>query len=1354
MKIKIYLLVLCALFLAKNLMAQTETEPNDTISQNTSLNTFTAPVSITGDIGNSPGNDMDFFKINLPTCGSWIFNVINPNGTPCDVRMHIYSAQNTNTEITGSPFTFNFNLGLPDSILLNCGQTMYVQIDQLSGTELGAYQLRVTQDNFQGFSCNNSFIDAALVPLDTLVQARLYGWDRTGAVDVDYYKVNVTTPGVLNINLSGINSNQRLLSVVYDSSFTIINSADAGNIGLNLNCATLLSSGTYYIKIYEHTGGCCSAGYNVYQLADDPFDISLSFDTSDVYEHNNTFETAAQIPLNTSFNAKLWGENFHISDGNTNDLDEDQDYYKISVINSGVLNIAITGVNANQRIMVDIFDSTYQWINRGDAGGIGSDLNSSTLLPPGNYYLRIYEHTGGCCAPGYNVYQLADDSFDISLSFDTSDVYEHNNTFETAAQIPLNTSFNAKLWGKNFHISDGNTNDLDEDQDYYKISVINSGVLNIAITGVNANQRIMVDIFDSTYQWINRGDAGGIGSDLNSSTLLAPGNYYIRIYEHTSGCCAPGYNVYQLADDPFNITLSFDTSDACEANNTFATACLKQITDTFQFKIIGANKLGYYSDYDIDIFKYSPVPGVCGNLSLLFTGIPNGFSISVKKYSTATANDTLYSSPIATNNSTTDSLTVTYNGLISGNDYYFLVSQNGGTTGSNIPIAVIPTFFSTGPGVPAVSPIGPITICEGSSVSLTSSTTTNITWSTGDTSTQIVVDTSGVYSVTVSDGNGCQATSNAVVVNEIQTVVPSITVNSPNISNTICSGKPATFTSSATNVGSNPSYQWKVNALGVPGATGVSFTSSVLQDNDVVSCQLISNAQCASPTAVSSNNLQMHVNPSKTASVSVIESANNVCEGKTIVFDATPVNGGNLPYYQWRVNGINLPQQNYNQYSTNSLANGDNLSVLLFSNVECLTNPTASSSPVLMNLTPNNFGLNFTASTTNLTSPPFDVSFTNSSSLQSNLEYTWYFGDGSSYTGYTPTVHRYPTNDTFTVTLVARDTITECASSLKKDNYITCSGGGSTVTCGQTASISPVGPINACIGGTIKLTCTTTAGSPNYQWNVNGTPIGGATQSSYSTSIPGFYSVTVFEDGACPVTSTLTSVQFNQAAPAKPVIISNGMLFNCSGGSVTLTDTVGFNNYVWSTGAGDSSITVYQSGIYTVTGFNSLGCEVVSNPIIINNSPNLPIDICQVTVDDASNKNIIVWEKPINTGIDSFIVYKESNAAGVFLRIGTLPYAALSEFEDATSNPAVRPDRYRIAIKDACGSQTLPGNINKTMHLQVTPGIGNARNLSWNQQEGLYFPSYIVMRKNSMAGVSNFIEIDTIPSSINTYTDI
>ena len=159
-----------------------------------------------------------------------------------------------------------------------------------------------------------------------------------------------------------------------------------------------------------------------------------------------------------------------------------------------------------------------------------------------------------------------------------------------------------------------------------------------------------------------------------------------------------------------------------------------------------------------------------------------------------------------------------------------------------------------------------------------------------------------------------------------------------------CSSIPVTFSAIAVNGGENPKFQWMIN--GNPVGNGKeTYTTDSLRDGDRVSLNMFSDAACASPVSVSSNIIPMTIIPLKIPSVSVNASAMIICAGTPITFTATPTNGGMLPYYQWKKNGINTGDDSI-EYTTGSLTNGDVITVHLTSNGACVSPDTAVSNAV------------------------------------------------------------------------------------------------------------------------------------------------------------------------------------------------------------------------------------------------------------------------------------------------------------------------------------------------------------------------------------------------------------------------
>jgi hypothetical protein len=66
-----------------------------------------------------------------------------------------------------------------------------------------------------------------------------------------------------------------------------------------------------------------------------------------------------------------------------------------------------------------------------------------------------------------------------------------------------------------------------------------------------------------------------------------------------------------------------------------------------------------------------------------------------------------------------------------------------------------------------------------------------------------------------------------------------------------------TFTATQSGGGATPVYQWILNNVDIPGATGDTYKTSTLKDGDRISVRMISYDPCAKPGVVTSNELIM-----------------------------------------------------------------------------------------------------------------------------------------------------------------------------------------------------------------------------------------------------------------------------------------------------------------------------------------------------------------------------------------------------------------------------------------------------------------------------------------------------------------
>ena len=258
-------------------------------------------------------------------------------------------------------------------------------------------------------------------------------------------------------------------------------------------------------------------------------------------------------------------------------------------------------------------------------------------------------------------------------------------------------------------------------------------------------------------------------------------------------------------------------------------------------------------------------------------------------------------------------------------------------------------------------------------------------------------------------------------------------------------------------------------------------------------------------------------------------------------------------------------------------------------------------------------------------------------------------------------------------------------------------------------------------------------GSLNYQWipsaSISNIQIENPTITTDTTS---WFSVTISTSNGCIDTDSLIVVVL-------PLMVEAGMDKYLYCGETVQLDSVITNysgdlplTYHWnpSYGLSDSlspnPYAIPTNLLYTVTVTLDTLCSASDHVGVYYLTMEQP-SICIVTV-DSSNKNVIVFEKPISNAIDSFLIYRETNVTGQYEIIGSLRYDSLSMFVDQTSTPSVHSNQYKISLVDECGIQSFQSEPHKTMHLSINQGVGQSYNLIWQPYTGFTVSTYNIYR--------------------------
>ena len=164
---------------------------------------------------------------------------------------------------------------------------------------------------------------------------------------------------------------------------------------------------------------------------------------------------------------------------------------------------------------------------------------------------------------------------------------------------------------------------------------------------------------------------------------------------------------------------------------------------------------------------------------------------------------------------------------------------------------------------------------------------------------------------------------------------------------TNCAGTAVIFTATTVNGGVSPSFVWKKN-LSVVGSGSV-YTNASPVNGDTIDCQLTSSATCVTTNIANATQLALVVNANVTPAVSVMANPGLTnCAGTTVIFSASPVNGGASPSYVWKTNSLVVAGATGGLYTNASPVNGDTIDCQLTSSATCVTTNIANATQLTL----------------------------------------------------------------------------------------------------------------------------------------------------------------------------------------------------------------------------------------------------------------------------------------------------------------------------------------------------------------------------------------------------------------------
>lgn len=421
-----------------------------------------------------------------------------------------------------------------------------------------------------------------------------------------------------------------------------------------------------------------------------------------------------------------------------------------------------------------------------------------------------------------------------------------------------------------------------------------------------------------------------------------------------------------------------------------------------------------------------------------------------------------------------------------------------------------------------------------------------------------------------------------------------------------------------------------------------------------------------------------------------------------------------------------------------------------------------------------NLEANFSVTASGL---PFGAAFTDLSQRCPD-SWQWDFGDGASSTAQNPT-HTYAAAGVYTVQLIANASTAVTAG---------C-GGPFTDTISYQIEILDVQTINlqnpTCFGyydGFLNVNVTGSLGGETYSWapvpaigngtaNISALNAGvyNLTVTPAAMGLPAVYSVTLTEPSGMSLTTSSSD-------PSTCAAMDGSVNLTVSGGASPY-------NYQWSNNATSQNISNLAAGIFTATVTDDNGCTLTVEPISIEGSTDLVLEldslrhiscnsgsdgVIYVSVDSGIPPYNYQWsngsisEDPTGLTVGTYeLTVTDANACSITLAAvsitepdpisvttlsnnascassdgsvdittlgGTAPYSYLWDNGQATEDlDSIPLGNYQLSITDANGCESVAGPfavaIDTTITLSTTTSFACINNTNTYQSEPLVFGS-------------------------------
>lgn len=560
------------LFAATRLMAQPETEPNNSFA---TANLIQAATAVTGNLLTAPVTDGDdYFITVLPVDGTirYFLEYNNTSGsTGADLYSYMY---NRGKAQIGSSIKFNQPLGVSRDTAMIYGRaadTVYFRINA-SASFSYTFRYEMIPAGPADPEPNNTFAQAkpftAGIPQDGRI-----GYTSVSSDDNDYFYTVLPEDGSIRYFVQYDNTSNStgadFYSYIYNRAKAQIGSSSQFNRPLGIGTDSITVYGRSADTVYFRINASASFSYTIrYEMTPagppDP-------------EPNNTFALANPVTVSTPQDGRI---------GYSSVASDADDYFVTVLPDDGSIRYFVQYDNTSNSTDADFYTFIY---NRGKAQ-IGSSSQTNRPLGIGTDSITVYGRAADTVYFRIN----ANRSFSYTFRYEMIPAGppdpEPNNTFVQAKPVTAGLPQSGRI---------GYTSVASDDNDYFYTILPDDGTLRYYVQYDNTSNSTGADFYSYIY---NRGKTQiAAGSRLNqplgisTDTLTVFGQEADTVYFRTNASASFSYTFrYEM--------LTEGPSDP-EPNNTFAQAAAFSPADTVQGRI-------GYTDFTTDAndYFYSVLP--------------------------------------------------------------------------------------------------------------------------------------------------------------------------------------------------------------------------------------------------------------------------------------------------------------------------------------------------------------------------------------------------------------------------------------------------------------------------------------------------------------------------------------------------------------------------------------------------------------------------------------------------------------------------------------------------------------------------------------------------------------------------